>query len=57
MPHTSEMTIISGYTVGTAVNIEIDMIARYLERLASADGDSDGVNLELLRKHGYTIER
>ena len=57
VPHTSEMTIISGYTVGTAVNIEIDMIARYLERLASADGDSDGVNLELLRKHGYTIER
>lgn len=56
VPHTSEMTIISGYRVGTAVNIEIDMIARYLERLASADGDSDGVNLELLRKHGYTIE-
>ncbi len=57
VPHTTEMTIISAYTVGTAVNIEIDMIARYLERLASADGDADGVSLELLRRHGYTVER
>lgn len=54
VPHTSEMTVISGYQVGTAVNIEIDMIARYLERLATAEG---GVDLELLRKHGYTAER
>ncbi|NIW24909.1 MAG: riboflavin synthase [Gammaproteobacteria bacterium] len=56
VPHTSEMTVISGYRVGTAVNIEIDMIARYLERLATAGGDAGGVDLELLRKHGYTIE-
>ncbi len=54
VPHTNEMTVISGYRVGTAVNIEIDMIARYLERLASAEG---GVDMELLRKHGYTAER
>lgn len=57
VPHTSEMTIISGYRVGTAVNIEIDMIARYLERLAGVGADADGVSLELLRKHGYTVER
>lgn len=57
VPHTSEMTIISGYQVGTAVNIEIDMIARYLERLAMADGETGGVDLELLRRHGYTVER
>ena len=54
VPHTSEMTVISGYRVGTAVNIEIDMIARYLERLAGAEG---GVDMEFLRKHGYTVER
>ncbi len=57
VPHTSEMTIISGYRVGTAVNIEIDMIARYLERLATAENDTGGVDLELLRRHGYTVER
>jgi len=54
VPHTSEMTVISEYRVGTAVNIEIDVIARYLERLATAEG---GVDLEFLRKHGYTVER
>jgi len=57
VPHTSEMTVISGYRVGTAVNIEIDIIARYLERLATGKGGSGGVDLELLRTHGYTVER
>ena len=57
VPHTSEMTVISGYRVGTAVNIEIDMIARYLERLATAEEGAGGVSLELLRRHGYTVER
>jgi riboflavin synthase len=33
VPHTSERTIIGGYITGTRVNIEVDMIARYLERL------------------------
>ena len=56
VPHTSEITIISGYRVGTAVNIEIDIIARYVERLATTAGSSGGVDLELLRKHGYTVE-
>ena len=54
VPHTREMTIISEYRVGTAVNIEVDIIARYLERLAAGSG---GVDLELLRKHGYTVAR
>jgi riboflavin synthase len=33
VPHTQEGTIISAYAAGTPVNIEIDMLARYLERL------------------------
>lgn len=32
VPHTAEVTIIGGYEVGTAVNIEVDIVARYLER-------------------------
>ena len=36
VPHTREITIISGYRPGTAVNIEVDVMARYLERLAVA---------------------
>jgi riboflavin synthase len=33
VPHTQVATIIDGYQPGTLVNIEVDMIARYLERL------------------------
>jgi riboflavin synthase len=36
VPHTQTATIISGYQAGTAVNIEVDLIARYLERLSQA---------------------
>jgi riboflavin synthase len=57
VPHTREMTIIFGYRAGTAVNIEVDLIARYLERLEIGADASAGVNLELLQKHGYTVER
>ena len=33
VPHTLERTIMVGYGVGDRVNIEVDLIARYLERL------------------------
>jgi len=37
VPHTLEVTILGGYRPGTRVNLEVDIIARYLERLL-ADG-------------------
>jgi riboflavin synthase len=37
IPHTLENTIIGGYKAGTRVNIEVDIIARYLERLLLAE--------------------
>lgn len=33
VPHTIEHTIIGGYQTGVQVNLEVDVIARYLERL------------------------
>lgn len=54
IPHTREITVISRYAHGSPVNIEVDMIARYLERLQSAGGD--GISREMLRRHGF-IER
>jgi riboflavin synthase len=51
IPHTAETTTIGGYTTGTVVNIEVDLLARYLERLLT--GDSDGVSLDFLKAHGY----
>lgn len=38
VPHTLEHTIMRGYRTGTSVNIEVDMIARYLERLLEERG-------------------
>ena len=51
IPHTAEATIINGYAVGTVVNVEVDLMARYLERLISRD--DDGISLEFLKAHGY----
>lgn len=38
IPHTADVTIVGNYHVGTAVNIEVDVVARYLERLLAGDG-------------------
>jgi len=35
VPHTLEVTILGGYHPGARVNIEVDIIARYLERLVA----------------------
>ena len=39
IPHTQAVTVIGEYRPGLAVNIEVDMIARYLERLVRTDGE------------------
>ncbi|MEQ8227595.1 MAG: riboflavin synthase [Rhodospirillales bacterium] len=36
--HTQEQTTLGGLTVGTAVNLEIDMLARYVARLMQMNG-------------------
>jgi riboflavin synthase len=36
VPHTLETTILQAYRPGTRVNVEVDIIARYLERLLEA---------------------
>ena len=51
IPHTAEVTIMGDYAVGSTVNIEVDLLARYLERLLSKD--EDGVTMEFLKEHGY----
>jgi riboflavin synthase len=52
IPHTVASTIIGGYAVGTQVNIEVDLLARYIERLLSKGADQD-ISMDLLREHGY----
>lgn len=51
IPHTADVTIIGDYRNGTIVNVEVDLLARYLERLLDQDGG--GISLEFLKAHGY----
>ena len=51
IPHTAEVTIIGGYSVGTEVNVEVDLVARYIERLLSKD--PEGLSMDFLKEHGY----
>lgn len=51
IPHTATATIIGDYEVGTVVNIEVDMLARYVERLLTRE--DSGLNEDFLREHGY----
>ena len=37
VPHTLSVTVIGDYRVGTKVNLEVDVIARYLERILLGD--------------------
>ena len=56
IPHTAEETIIGDYSVGTVVNIEVDLVARYVERLLHDDGDLEagaGISRDFLKAHGY----
>ncbi|MDJ0711442.1 MAG: riboflavin synthase [Woeseiaceae bacterium] len=51
IPHTAEVTIFDDYVPGTVVNVEVDLLARYLERLMAKDGD--GISIDFLKANGY----
>jgi riboflavin synthase len=45
VPHTLQETIIGDYQAGTKINLEVDVVARYLERLIQGGSLSDSENL------------
>ncbi|AFJ03568.1 Riboflavin synthase alpha chain [Methylophaga frappieri] len=51
IPHTMQETIIQDYQIGTKVNLEVDLIARYLERLLPDAPQK--LTPEFLKQHGY----
>ncbi len=55
VPHTQERTVIQHYTKGTKVNVEVDLIARYLETLLLNADDSDRgrVSKDMLARAGF----
>ncbi len=57
VPHTRENTIFQNYKMNTQVNIEVDIIARYLERLLTGrmtdQGDQDRQLINTLTESGF----
>ena len=55
IPHTFEVTTLGELTVGDQVHIEVDLIARYLERLLLGDRPASGdLSYSFLAEHGFT---
>jgi len=56
VPHTQERTIIKSYKVGTEVNLEVDLVARYIESLLMhhSESNDESINFEMLAKAGFT---
>lgn len=54
VPHTLAQTVMGGYRTGTRVNLEVDVLARYLERLLLGERAAEGgITLDFLTEHGF----
>jgi len=56
VPHTLQETIMNSYQVGCEVNLEVDLIARYLERIVlgeKAAESGSGISVSLLAENGF----
>ena len=57
VPHTIMQTIMADYRPGRQVNLEVDLLARYLERLLLGDKAAEpqpaGITAEFLAENGY----
>jgi riboflavin synthase len=52
IPHTARLTTLGFKSAGDSVNLEVDLIGKYVERLLTGRIES-GVNLDLLKKSGF----
>ena len=62
VPHTAQATTLGAYSAGRRVNLEVDLIARYLERLVLGEGREDDsasgkLTREFLAQHGFLKQR
>ncbi|WP_411992002.1 riboflavin synthase [Agarivorans sp. DSG3-1] len=56
IPHTAEQTTISQWAPGQKINLEVDVIARYVERLigyAEESKNESNINTAFLAQHGF----
>ena len=56
VPHTGEETTIAEFHVGRKVNLEVDVLARYMERLLTSQKEQQpesNITLEFLQQNGF----
>jgi riboflavin synthase len=55
VPHSVQETVIQGYQVGHSVHLEVDVIARYLERMMQQTNDQpkSGISQAFLAQNGF----
>ena len=53
IPHTFENTNLKFLTPGDFVNIEIDMLAKYVEKFLLTSDNRTGISMEFLRENGF----
>ncbi|SON50364.1 riboflavin synthase [Vibrio tapetis] len=55
VPHTTEETTIDNFQVGRKVNLEVDVLARYMERLlqGAREDDKPSMTMEFLQQNGF----
>jgi riboflavin synthase len=57
VPHTLQETVMDDYSAGRRVNLEVDLVARYLERLLlgdkAAEPGTGTVDLAMLARAGF----
>ncbi len=58
IPHTASVTTMGKRAPGDTVNIEVDLLGKYIEKLLDAGRDAPArekpISLDFLRKHGYS---
>jgi riboflavin synthase len=53
IPHTAQLTTVGFKPAGSPVNIETDIIGKYVEKFLDRTGASKGVDMALLARTGY----
>jgi riboflavin synthase len=53
IPHTTEMTNLKSLKPGDPVNLEVDLIAKYVERMLRGDPANSSITIERLVREGF----
>ncbi|WP_018250235.1 riboflavin synthase [Orenia marismortui] len=60
IPHTSQVTLLGQKDIGAKVNLEVDMIAKYIEKMINHQEDNNkdnksNIDLEMLKDQGFLL--